>query len=174
MLANPAHSVTVLVNPGRQPSEWPRRLTMHRREQFLLLAAGLKELQVKPFVIGKIDPQLTEFNAAVQIACDGLPTWSDKALVSTIIAPQTGVLCFGGCWLEEDVLLLAIEAVTLGYDVRIFADISLARHQANRQVAFGRAAQHGILVVTVRQMLLEWASACGDLLIKHSIHRLVS
>jgi hypothetical protein len=63
--------------------------------------------------------------------------------------------------LEEELFIAALEAVRLGYDVHLLADLSLARSEADRSLVLDRLALHGVLATTVRQSMLEW-TVCLD------------
>jgi hypothetical protein len=61
------------------------------------------------------------------------------------------VIFRGGAFLEEIVFIAALEGVRLGYDVRLLADLSMARREAERAPVFDRLALHGVLTTTVPQ-----------------------
>ena len=61
-----------------------------------------------------------------------------------------------------EVFIAALEAVRLGYDVRLLADLSVARRDTDRSLVLDRLALHGVLMTTVRQALLEWAVCLDD------------
>jgi hypothetical protein len=46
--------------------------------------------------------------------------------------------------------------------VRLLADLSVARSEADRSLVLDRLALHGVLTTTVRQALLEWAVCLDD------------
>jgi hypothetical protein len=175
MLANPANSAIILINVACHTNHLPDSLTKRRRERLSLLAAGAKLFQLKPLVIGGIDASFSELaSVAVPINANGLQIWRDESIASLIAATETAVPCIGGCWLNEEVLLAAVQGVALGYDIRLLADVSFAKHAADRSIAFDRLAQHGVLVTTVHQMLLEWAVTLDDPAIQRKVQILLS
>ena len=95
-------------------------------------------------------------NCAV-IPDDPVNVWRDHAMVDRLGPPETEVLYLGGAWLEEEVLIAALSAVRIGYDTRVFTDLSVLRSLLDRTPALDRLAQHGILTTTVRQTVMEWS-----------------
>lgn len=79
----------------------------------------------------------------------------------SLAASNVGAVFLGGAFLEEEVFIAALEGVKLGYDVRLLANLSMARHEGDRPLVLDRLALHGVLATTVRQALLEWA-VCRD------------
>ena len=76
--------------------------------------------------------------------------------------PETQVLYLGGAWLEEEVLIAALSAAGIGYDTRVFTDVSVLRSLLDRTPALDRLALHGILTTTVRQTVMEWSLAAPN------------
>ena len=72
------------------------------------------------------------------------------------------MLYLGGAWLEEEVLIAALSAARIGYDTRVFSDLSVLRSLLDRTPALDRLTQHGILTTTVRQTLMEWSRGVAD------------
>jgi nicotinamidase-related amidase len=83
-------------------------------------------------------------------------------VIGRLGSPETQVLYCGGAWLDEDVLVAALSAVQIGYDTRVLVDVSVARSQFDQASASDRLAQHGVLIATVRQTVLEWSLAAAD------------
>lgn len=77
----------------------------------------------------------------------------------------------GGAWLEEEVLIAALEGVRRGYDIRLLADLSVARLEIDRCLALDRLAMHGVPAMTLRQALLEWAAFVDDPSVSEMVHR---
>ena len=113
-------------------------------------------------------------NVSVVIDVDDLSIWKDGRLTSALSDCMTNVIFLGGAWLEEEVMLGAMQGAALGYDMRILVDLSKARHESERSPAFQRLAQHGILTSTVRQMAIEWAAAIDDAAVTDAIRMLLS
>lgn len=91
-----------------------------------------------------------------------------------LVAADVGVIVLGGAWLEEEVFITALEGVRLGYDVRVLADLSIARLEVDRSLVLDRLALHGVLAMTVRQALLEWAVCLDDPVVKQKVRLLLS
>jgi hypothetical protein len=105
---------------------------------------------------------------------DGLSLWNDLQFTNSLAASDVGVIFLGGAWLEEEVFITALEGAKLGYDVRLLADLSIARLEGDRPLVFDRLALHGVLTMTVRQALLEWAVCLDDPALKLRVRQLLS
>jgi nicotinamidase-related amidase len=105
---------------------------------------------------------------------DGLSLWRNEGLTTSLAASNAGVIFLGGAFLDEDVFITALEGVKLGYDMRLLADLSLARREADRSLVLDRLALHGVITTTVRQALLEWAVCLDDPLLKQKVRKLLS
>jgi nicotinamidase-related amidase len=166
MLANPGHSRLVLINPARgELGNVSAEFLARRAESLSLLPKALKIVGVTLYTAG--DPLLEQLpvelaEVANTIDVNVLSLWSDQGLKESLAASEVGVVFLGGAWLEEDVLIAALEGVELGYDVRVLADISVARIEADRSLVLHRLALHGVPATTVRQALLEWATWLKD------------
>lgn len=142
---------------------------------FPLLAAGLRIFELGPIIVGQIGEFVDKrANTAVAIGVDGLSIWKNDCFMSTLGAAGTSILFFGGRWLEEDILISAIQAAILGYDVRVLVDLSKAKCETERKPALDRLAQYGVLQSTVRQVLLEWAVALDDPGVSDRVRALLS
>ena len=71
-------------------------------------------------------------------------------------------------------VIAALEGARLGYDVRVLADLTVARVEADRSLVLDRLALHGVLATTVRQTLLEWAICLDDPILKQRVLQLLS
>ncbi|UWU80537.1 isochorismatase family protein [Bradyrhizobium huanghuaihaiense] len=163
MLADPRHSVVVILNP-----DWPRtgapEVDAHI-ENFPLLEAGCRILGVTPLAVGdcKLQTSAARTGQVFQmIPLDGQLLWKDERFVQRMVQDGFRFLYLAGAWLEEDVLITALEGAARGYDIRLLSDLSAARREAERRPMFDRLVLHGMLVTTVRQTLLEWAVCLGD------------
>ncbi|UWU66142.1 isochorismatase family protein [Bradyrhizobium sp. NC92] len=163
MLADPRQSVVVILNP-----DWARAGGQEEdadRENFPLLEAGCRLLGVTPLVLGDCKPQTSASGMGQvfqMIPLDGNVPWKDERFVQRIAQDDFRFLYLAGAWLEEDVLMTALEGAARGYDIRLLSDLSAARREAERRPTFDRLVLHGMLVTTVRQTLLEWAVCLGD------------
>ena len=166
MLADPRHSRIVLVNPARwQPGEVSNRFAARWHDSLALLPAAIEILGVQVDVIGKYDPALFPPSLASVISLldgDGMALWRASQFVTSLQASTTNAIFIGGAFLEEEVLVTALEGARLGYDVRLLADLSPARIASDRALVVGRLALHGVVTTTVRQALLEWAVCLDD------------
>jgi hypothetical protein len=166
MLANPHNSLLVLINPTRGGSHAASgEFVARRRESLGLLPAVFEILGVGVHVIGEYDAAQLPAEVAHSITPlegDGLSLWRNEQFRTSIATSKVGVIFLGGKFLEEEVLIAALEAVRLGYDVRVFTDLSVARSEADRSLVTDRLALHGVLTTTVRQALLEWAVSLDD------------
>jgi hypothetical protein len=178
MLANPSHSRIVLINPSRSElGEVPAEIVARRRESQSLIPAALEIFGVAIDVFGEYEPaKLPEkFNEVVtQIEADGLSLWNHERFKTSLVASDVGVIFVGGAWLEEEALIAALEGVRLGYDVRLLADLSIARLEGDRPLVVDRLALHGVLTMTVRQTLLEWAVCLDDPALKQRVQQLLA
>lgn len=178
MLANPRHSRLVLINPGREePGGTPAGLLARRRESLSLLQRSQEIFGIALDVAG--EPQI-DLNAVQPdelfrvVDLDALSLWHDPQFTGSLAASEIGVIFLGGAWLEEDVLLAALAGVKLGYDVRLLADLSIARVEDDRDLALDRLALHGVPVMTVRQAMLEWAMYLEDPILKRKVQQLLA
>ncbi|MFY9733814.1 MAG: hypothetical protein WAL02_01580 [Rhodoplanes sp.] len=83
-------------------------------------------------------------------------------MIERLGPPETRVVYLGGAWLEEEVLIAALSAVRIGYDTRVFTDLSVLRSLLDRTPTLDRLMQHGVLTTTVRQTVMEWSRAVAD------------
>jgi hypothetical protein len=178
MLADPRHSRLVLINPARDGSHAASgEFVARRRESLALLPAASEILGVGVHAIGEYDAALLPAELAHSISPlegDGLSLWRNERFTSSMATSNVGVIFLGGAFLEEEVFIAALQAATLGYDVRLLADLSVARCEADRSLVLDRLALHGVLATTVRQALLEWAVCLDDPVLKQRVLELLS
>jgi hypothetical protein len=178
MLADPRHSRLVLINPTRgEPASLSTEFGARWRESFSLLPQASEILSVGVHAIGDCDlAQLPEALALsmTRLDGDGLSLWGNERFTASLAASNIGVIFLGGAFLEEEVFIAALEGVRLGYDVRLIADLSMARHEGDRTLVLDRLALHGVLTTTVRQALLEWAVCLDDPSLKQRVLKLLS
>jgi hypothetical protein len=129
------------------------------------------------FAIGEYRSTLVPENlnkVVTVLDVDGLALWSDQKFIASLAASDIGVIVLGEAWLEEEIFIAALEAVKLGCDVRVLADLSIARLEVDRSLVLDRLALHGVLTMTVRQALLEWAMFLDDPVLRQSVQQLLS
>lgn len=177
MLADPRFSRLVLINPSRgEFGEVSPELAARRRESLLLLPAvrevfGVPVHAAGDHDAGKIPPAIADCFDLQDI--DVLSLWHDQRFNSSLAASNIGAVFLGGAWLEEEVLVAAVEGVRLGYDVRVLVDISLARFEPDRSLVLHRLGLHGVLPTTMRQILLEWAVCVDDPALKQRVQQIL-
>lgn len=178
MLADPRHSRVVLVNLTRGETPASAGLAAHR-PSLSLLQAGLELFAVESIQIGERQPSGTEeieqfMGSMTQLDGDVLSIWSDRRFTDIVGSSDTGIIFFGGSWLEEEIFIVALQGAQRGYDVRLLSDLIRVRVEVDRSLVFDRLAVHGILATTVRQTLLEWAVRLDDPLLKRRVQQLLS
>jgi hypothetical protein len=178
MLADPRRSRIVLINLTRgEQANMPAEFAARRRASLDLLPVCQDVFSVPQLAIGEYKPnQISEeiAHSIVPMGIDGLSLWRDQEFTASLEASNVGVIVLGGAWLEEEVFIAALEGVRLGYDVRVFADLSVARLETDRSLVLDRLALHGVLATTVRQTLLEWAVCLDDPILKQRVRQLLS
>jgi hypothetical protein len=174
MLANPGGSRVLLINVTRGPLDDPDA-TAFRSDTLCLLMRGLALLGVPSFAAGDYDNRLEidDVPGVVRLDADPLRIWRHDGFSAHLADPAVGVVYLAGGWLEEDLVLAAIEGVELGYDVRLLADLSIPRLASQRDIALRRFEQHGVILTSVRQSLLEWALAIDDQSLRSKIRSLL-
>ncbi|SDH59305.1 MULTISPECIES: isochorismatase family protein [Bradyrhizobium] len=178
MLADPRHSRIVLINLARgEQASVAAEFATRRRASLTLLPFCQKIFGVSQTAVGEYERSQLAEEVAHSIApldVDGLSLWLDQRFTDSLAASNVGVVVLGGAWLEEDVFIAALEGVRRGYDVRLLADLSTARVEADRSLVLDRLALHGVLTTTVRQALLEWAVCLDDASLKQRVRQLLS
>jgi hypothetical protein len=178
MLADPRHSRLVLINPARgEPGAVSAEFVARRRESLSLLPGVFEILGLCLHAIGEYDSALLPEVLAPSMTLldgDGLSLWRNERFTASLTASNVGVIFLGGAFLEEEVFIAALEGVRFGYDMRLLADLSVARREADRSCVLDRLALHGVLTTTVRQALLEWAVCLDDPNLKQRVLELLS
>ena len=168
----------VLFNPSRSElGEVSAEIVARRHESLSLLLAAHELFGVAVCAIGEyqsaqMPERLQEITSVLDI--DGLSLWNDQRFTASLAASDVGVIFLGGAWLEEEVFIAALEGARLGYDMRMLADLSIARREGDRSLVLDRLARRGVLTMTVRQALLEWAACLDDPALKQSVQQLLS
>jgi hypothetical protein len=177
MLANPHHSRLILINPAKEPGGTPAGLLARRHESLSLLRSALEICGIALNVVGEYQPGQIPMGLdeiASTIDRDVLSLWSDPEFARSLGASDVGAIFLAGAWLEEDVLVAALQGIKLGYDVRVLADLSVARIEADRSLAVDRLSLHGVPAMTVRQALLEWATYLEDPIQRQRVQQLLA
>lgn len=178
MLADPRRSRVVLINLTRgEQTSMPVEFAARRRASLALLPICQEVFGVPQAAIGEYEPNQIPDGVAhsiVSMNIDGLSFWRDQEFTASLATSNVGVIFLGGAWLEEEVFIAALEGVGLGYDVRVLADLSVARIETDRSLVLDRLALHGVLATTVRQTLLEWAVCLDDPSLKQRVRQLLS
>lgn len=175
MLADPRHSSLVLLNLTRGARAEDQAL--RRAESLALLPTCREIFGVPQIAIGDYDGNLLTEQIAASIehlGTDSLFLWRDQQFLAQLAESGPGVVFLGGAFLEEEILIAALEGARCGYDIRLLADLSVERNEADRALVLTRLAHHGILATTIRQALLEWAVALGDDAVSRRILELLS
>ena len=155
MLADPRQSRLVLINATRgEPGSVSSEFAARWREGLSLLPWAFEILGIGLHAIGDCELAQLPDGLASSITLlegDGLSLWRNERFTTSLAASNIGVIFLGGAFLEEEVFIAALEGVRLGYDVRLLADLSMARREADRSLVLDRLALHGVLTTTVRQ-----------------------
>jgi hypothetical protein len=178
MLADPRHSGLVLINLARgEGIGASAEFVARRRESLSLLPAVFEIFGVGVHAVGEYESAQLPDALAPSIICldgDGLSLWRNERFKASLTTSNASVIFLGGALLEEDVFIAALEGVKAGYDVRLLADLSIARCEADRSLVLDRLALHGVLSTTIRQALLEWAVCFDDPVIRQKVRELLS
>lgn len=178
MLADPRRSRVFLINLTRgEKANMPAEFAARRRASLALLPVCQDVFGVPQLAVGEYEPNRISDGVAhsiVPINIDCLSLWRDQEVTASLAASNVGVIVLGGAWLEEEVFIAALEGVRLGYDVRVLADLAVARVETDRSLVLNRLALHGVLATTVRQTLLEWAVCLDDPILKQRVRQLLS
>ena len=166
MLAISEMSVILLINPealrlATLPDQFRNRIEASRA--LLHHAAQISGVSVR--LLGAAGDPVAPFSSlpnCQSLVGDTVNFWRDKDVSDRLGPPDTYVLYCSGAWLDEDVLVAALSAVQIGYDTRVLVDVSIARTQFDRAWALERLEQHGVLMTTVRQTMVEWSLAAPE------------
>ena len=178
MLADPRRSRIALINLTRdEQANMSVEFAARRRASLTLLpvcqdAFGVTQLAIGAYESNQVPDGVAHSIVPINIDC--LALWHDQEFTASLAAANVGVIFLAGAWLEEEVFIAALEGVRLGYDVRVLADLSVARVETDRSLVLDRLALHGVLATTVRQTLLEWAVCLDDPILKQKVRQLLS
>ncbi|MFH0299942.1 hypothetical protein AAFX91_22430 [Bradyrhizobium sp. 31Argb] len=174
MLADPHHSCIVLLNPTRGRTD---ALAALRSGSLFLLPVCHEFFAVPQFAVGAYerDALPDQITASLEhVDLDALTLWRDHRFAERLARADVSVIFLGGGFLEEEVLIAALEGARQGYDIRLLADLAVARLEADRALVLDRLAHHGIVATTIRQALLEWAVSLDDPAVSRKIQGLLS
>lgn len=178
MLADPRHSCVMLLNVARRAATNAIETFVERRRASMALLSACREfLAIPQIAIGEYDEAVLPSDVASSfehVDVDMLSMWRDGRIAERLAQLDVGVIFLGGAFLEEEVLISALQGARHGYDVRLLSDLSIARHESDRALVLARLAHHGILATTMRQALLEWAVAKDDRVVSRRIQDLLS
>ena len=166
MFSVPDHSLVLLINPDIAcRTELPDEVRTRLENSCDLLRRILRAASVPARLLGAAEEIRASFAAITNcevILNDPIDIWRDQHVIDCLGPPETQVLYLGGAWLEEEVLIAALSAARIGYDTRVFTDLSVLRSLLDRTPALDRLVQHGILTTTVRQTVMEWSLAAPN------------
>lgn len=178
MLADPRQSRVVLLNLARgSVAGEGKAFAIRCFDAQALLPVCRDLLGAKLIAFGEYRPSSLSAEVAATIEhfeSEALSPWRDPAFAAHLADADVGIVFFGGLYLEEDVLIAAIEGASRGYEVRLLSDLAFARREGDRQIVVNRLAHHGIITTTVRQTLFEWAMTCNDRALTLRIQQLLS
>lgn len=178
MLADPRRSCVVLVNLTRAfPVGVADAFASRHSASMAQLSVGSEYLAVPRVVIGEYEETLLPCRfsgAAKRLDIETLALWRDTQFIDLLAQANITDVFLGGAFLEEEILVTALEGARRGYDIRILSDLSVARFETDRCLVFERVAHHGIVATTVGQALLEWSVSLDDPVIIRRIRQLLS
>lgn len=176
MLADPQHSCVILLNMTRGGAD-AHAPDLRHSGNLALLPAGRKFFGVPQVAVGEYEQSILPdwIAAAIEhIEIDALSLWRDPRLATRLAESNTSIIFLGGAFLEEEVLIAALEGARHGYDIRLLSDLSVGRRDADRPLVLARLAHYGILATTIRQTLLEWSVSLGDQALSQKIIELLA
>jgi hypothetical protein len=166
MFAAPEFSTVILVHPRIDaPLKLSRRLRHRVDENRSLLRNAVRISGASMCLLGAVGGANQAFALLPNcrsILTDAVEFWQNGDVTDDLGRADTRTLYVGGAWLDEEVLFTALNAVLIGYDTRVLLDVSIARSWCDRTPALDRMLQHGVLVTTIRQVVVEWSIAAHD------------
>lgn len=113
--------------------------------------------------IAGFQPAMAGETKANVVTADALTLWRNGDYARRLAAAQITDLTIAGAWLDEEVMILALQAAVAGFDVRVLVDACPLRDRRNGDIVRARLTASGVLCATVRQTLLEAAVSSQDL-----------
>lgn len=163
MLADPRHSRVVLLNVTHGAAE--EAFLRDRLGNMALLPVCRDIFAISQLAVGEYDQTSLPSHIAgalEHIDVDPLCLWQASSFAERLSGTDVAAIFFGGVFLEEEVSIAALEGARRGYDIRLLSDLTTARLESDRTLALNRLAHHGVLAMTIRQALLEWAVSMND------------
>ena len=177
MLADPRQSRVVLLNLARGSTAGvAERFPVRCGGSLTLLPVCHEILGAKSIAVGEYLADLLPVEVAASIEhlkSDALSPWRDPGFSAHFAEADVGIIFLGGGFLEEEVLIAALEGAKRGYEMRLLSDLAFARRETDRQLVVNRLAHHGIVTTTIRQALFEWAVVLDDPKMTHRIRQLL-
>jgi hypothetical protein len=131
MFSVPDHSLVLLINPDiAAAAELPEDISTRLETSCELLRQALRAAAVPARLLGAAEDIGASFASIVNcevIPNDPVNVWRDEDMIERLGLPETQVLYLGGAWLEEEVLIAALSAARIGYDTRVFTDLTRCR-----------------------------------------------
>ena len=166
MLALSDNSLILLINPDAMrltglPDQFRARVEKSRA----LLHDAARVSGVSMRLLGAVGDSLASFSSLPNcriLRGDTVNFWRLKDVTNCLGPPETRVVYCGGAWLDEEVFVAALSALQIGYDTRVLVDVSVARTQFDRACVLERLVQHGVIITTVRQTMVEWSLAAPE------------
>jgi hypothetical protein len=161
MLAMSENSIVLLINPEAvRLANLPPQFRSHVESRRALLrdVAQISGVAIRLMGrVGDIAETFTSLPNCQTVLGDAVNFWRDKDAIESLGPPERHVLYCGGAWLDQDIIVAALSAVEIGYDTRVLVDISVAQTHFDRAGALERLMQHGVLMTSVRQTMVEWS-----------------
>jgi nicotinamidase-related amidase len=88
--------------------------------------------------------------------------WKQKELLAALRDEMREQLFICGFWLDDVVSSSALEALALGFNAHIIADLTLAMDMRTRQLVVDRLNQYGVPPISLRSLLYEWMTNSDD------------
>ncbi len=177
MLADPRHSCIVLANVTRTaPAGVTETFALRRVKSLSLLSVCRDNFAVPTIVIGEYEKAVlpVEFIETVShLHIETFALWHDRQFADVLAKADVTNVFLGGAFLDEEILIAALEGAKRGHDVRILSDLTIARQDADRDLVLDRLAHHGVIATTVSQMLLEWSVSLNDSAVIEKVQQLL-
>lgn len=161
MLFDASRSRLLLINAASceelivRSKNWPGDI-------WCVLIGTLTQLGIGADIAGPCPPALYAGVVARTVVTDALSLWRSGDHAAQLATDGITSLIIAGAWLDEEVAIVALQAMQLGFDVRVLIDVSPLRERRNCELILRRLTASGAICATVRQTLLEAAVSTGD------------
>ena len=81
--------------------------------------------------------------------------WHNEQLINALKLENRDRILFGGFWLDSGLGASALEACVDGFDVHVITDLTFSREPDNAANVMRRLEQHGVVPVTLYQVIYE-------------------